>query len=117
MYNSSSSDSVVIPFDFFIETDCAHLIAKANQLKLTYLITLGVSRQNKEDILKGIQNIEEKLSSQDISNLDKLLDEQKILEKDQERFSNEIKTLKAQIIEILHEITQLSWVFHSDFFS
>ena len=50
MYNSSS-DSVVIPFDFFIETDCAHLIAKANQLKLTYLITLGVSRQNKEDIL------------------------------------------------------------------
>ena len=108
------SPVVSIPFDFFIETDCENLIAKANNLKLKYFIAQNISKQNKEDILKGIQNIEEKLASQDISNLDKLLDEQKILEKDQERFYNEIKTTKAQIEEILHEITELSWVFYSE---
>ncbi len=105
---------VAIPFDVFIETDCEHLLAKANKLKLTYLIAQNISRQNEEDILKGIQNIEEKLASQDISNLDKLLDEQKILEKNQERFYNEIKTTKTQIEEILHQITELSRVFYSE---
>jgi hypothetical protein len=111
---SGSCISVVITVDFLFNTDFAHLVAEANKLRFTYLGTQSVFKQNEEDLLKNIQNIDENLASQDTSNLEKLIDEQKILKKDQERFSNELKTLKEQIAEILHQITELSWVFNSE---